>query len=873
MNRIVLSRFKYVLTLLMSAWALHTAHAAPRHGWHTEQGVHTRLVTMTNPVIVPETSFKHGKPGAGSKGTTSTAKDKGHIHLHSLETPDPCDADFITPEIQSLADGLMRDPKLIYDYVHNRIDYSHYFGLKKGAQLTLLEKSGNDFDQCSLLVALLRAAGYKAKYICGLRPTPYSSVDAKDTRHWLRLTSTSPLEGAPHYFIANVHAQAGYPHLDPEEDTVMMLNFDAGATQAWLRVWVRVTHDPQNQTVNYYLDPAFKTYTQVDGIDVPAAMGSSKADILAASGANTQTSHPWYAQGLSETGLADYLAARSANLVNAIQTQTPNGTPADILGGWRLVESESDSLNTTPFNVIGNWPSSGNPLGVLEWDNIPNVYHSKLAVSVGSETKSYRFACLQGKRLSLVFAGSNPAKAQLWVDDGKLNGSAGADWEETTGGPSSTTVNVTLSVDNPKGIWNSTTKSLDDSTPSDHYETKPYRRDARYALVYGFEVSQDYLKSRERRLSAYKSAGLADNDWRVRTEALNVLGVNYLAQLTDAHRCLFEQGNIFYSPKHFVGRIAHESSYFIDMSLWSAGFMPRSGNNATALSEMRRWVDLAVYFDSALEHGVLEQAQESDGTALAGSTVRLIQRANALGQKVFRATSANWTAGVNVKSLLVKNPPNSLGWLDPGTIPSDPAAGSYLLVPEMGKIGLGGSSQNTWQGYGCMSFSATDKLAAVNTANGGYFGLPSSEPPVTPLLGEILSNPYFSTPTPITTPIQTGGDPVDLASGAFTLSTADIIVGQIAPRGFDFVRNYNSARVDSDQGNLSYGWTHNWSCYVKEVSDPGAAMGQGTPSAMAAFITATRAAFQTYADNYGVNGSAPELVTVALIATETRLIE
>ncbi len=35
-----------------------------------------------------------------------------------------------------------------------------YFGSKKGAQLTLLEKSGNDFDQAALLVALLRAQGY-----------------------------------------------------------------------------------------------------------------------------------------------------------------------------------------------------------------------------------------------------------------------------------------------------------------------------------------------------------------------------------------------------------------------------------------------------------------------------------------------------------------------------------------------------------------------------------------------------------------------------------------------------------------------------------------------------------------------------------------
>src|SRR5207248_3207584 len=68
-------------------------------------------------------------------------------------------AEAITPEIQALARGLENDPVRIFYYVNNYIDYVLYFGSKKGAQLTLLEKSGNDFDQSALLVALLRAAG------------------------------------------------------------------------------------------------------------------------------------------------------------------------------------------------------------------------------------------------------------------------------------------------------------------------------------------------------------------------------------------------------------------------------------------------------------------------------------------------------------------------------------------------------------------------------------------------------------------------------------------------------------------------------------------------------------------------------------------
>ncbi len=53
-----------------------------------------------------------------------------------------------------------RDPRRIFNYVHDHIRYVLYFGSKKGAALTLLKKSGNDFDQSALLVVLLRAAGH-----------------------------------------------------------------------------------------------------------------------------------------------------------------------------------------------------------------------------------------------------------------------------------------------------------------------------------------------------------------------------------------------------------------------------------------------------------------------------------------------------------------------------------------------------------------------------------------------------------------------------------------------------------------------------------------------------------------------------------------
>jgi transglutaminase-like putative cysteine protease len=82
------------------------------------------------------------------------------LPLAQIGIPSTPVAEAVTPQIQALADGLQDNPQLIFNYVHDHIKFVLYFGSKKGANLTLLEKSGNDFDQSALLMAMLRAAGY-----------------------------------------------------------------------------------------------------------------------------------------------------------------------------------------------------------------------------------------------------------------------------------------------------------------------------------------------------------------------------------------------------------------------------------------------------------------------------------------------------------------------------------------------------------------------------------------------------------------------------------------------------------------------------------------------------------------------------------------
>ncbi|RPI71591.1 MAG: transglutaminase domain-containing protein, partial [Desulfobacteraceae bacterium] len=59
------------------------------------------------------------------------------------------------------------NPAKIYDWLKCNIQSEWYWGVQKGAEETLRQKSGNDADQACLFVALLRASGYPSRYVRG----------------------------------------------------------------------------------------------------------------------------------------------------------------------------------------------------------------------------------------------------------------------------------------------------------------------------------------------------------------------------------------------------------------------------------------------------------------------------------------------------------------------------------------------------------------------------------------------------------------------------------------------------------------------------------------------------------------------------------
>ena len=274
----------------------------------------------------------------------------------------------ITDEIAALARALQHDPKLIYEYVCNHIDYVPYFGSLKGATLTLLELSGNDFDQASLMIALLRASGFTAQYVYGQMTIPsYNAGDNYDLQHWLGVD-------ANYSVISRVLASGGIPATVSTQTTLD-------------RVWVMATI----WGTDYLFDPAFKIYEDTQGIDLVEAMGYDGAALLSAAGGENGTD---YVRNLNESGLQAKLKDYTANLVTFLRANHPNASIEEIIGGREIIP---EYLAELPTNLkFSNAPQH-------QWDSIPSEYIHKVHIQHGNINQWLEIPRIAGKRLSITY--------------------------------------------------------------------------------------------------------------------------------------------------------------------------------------------------------------------------------------------------------------------------------------------------------------------------------------------------------------------------------------------------------------------------------------------------------------------------------------
>jgi RHS repeat-associated protein len=732
-------------------------------------------------------------------------------------------AEAITPEITALARGLENDPKRIFDFVHDHIRYVHYFGSHKGAELTLLERSGNDFDQCALLVALLRAVGLSPTYQFGVVSFPYTTANHQDYQHWVGTTLTNADWDTTRVFANRINSWRGFP-----------FPYDGfnGITNLLLiqHVWVQLTVNGTDVS----LDPSFKASEPTAGINLDAAMSLNTTNLLGSTG-GTATGD--YVQSLSETSVRSNLQSYTTTLLATLRNNYPNHSVQEIVGGRQVVSSASQPLSQgTAFTIQtqgGAWP-------VSQWSYIPTNLMGVLKVSLLTSTNIFYTPNLNGDRLSLTF--STGGLAQFWLQDNQV----GSSIQTST---STNSVSVTLGFQHPYGRWDVNANNLVRTNWWDQsYAAVYHNTNSSYVLLYAFEAAQPWLAARQRQLDAYRQQGLGDTSRQVQTETLNVMGLNWLLQTEMTGELIAGQAGVIRHWHHRIGRMAQEAGrgYYIDVYEQLTGDISGSGTNAASVQSESQVFQGGSYFASALEHGMIEQLQSSNLTA--ASTVKILELANTNSQRIYLASATNWTSGASVSTHITGYDINSL-------YNTYISKGYTLLIPSNGTMQIAGAGSWSGSGWVALQHNADGSQSVGMIIGGGYQGGYVSYPGATPnpeAVSEIGdSQPTsFSSQSPIApVPGQYGADPVSMADGTFHISTTDLALGGAEPRGLNLVRSYNSSRRNSNLAAMAPGWLHNYVCSAAEVPAPLAGLGTTTPQQMAPMLVAARALLGVYTGN------------------------
>jgi RHS repeat-associated protein len=179
----------------------------------------------------------------------------------AADSAETIDAAFSAP-VQALATELGGDPAELFAWVRNNIDFENYNGSAKGAEGTLLERRGNDFDQASLLIALLRASGVPARYV-------YGTIELEAEQAMALAGTTSPSAAS------NMLLTQGVPS--------KVIYYSSGrvtveAEHAWVTAYVPYGNyrglgpgEGERQWID--MDPSLKTYKVDEGVNLRGAVG------------------------------------------------------------------------------------------------------------------------------------------------------------------------------------------------------------------------------------------------------------------------------------------------------------------------------------------------------------------------------------------------------------------------------------------------------------------------------------------------------------------------------------------------------------------------------------------------------------------------
>ncbi|WP_445369953.1 RHS repeat-associated core domain-containing protein (plasmid) [Methylomonas sp. BW4-1] len=679
--------------------------------------------------------------------------------------------------IAELARALKNNPDLIYEYVRNNIEYYPMWGVQKGAVGAILDSQGTAFDQATLMVSLLRQAGYTASYVKGRVNMTAAQINA-----WLGVDTANVcavlnLFGQGQVPIASVTATAA-GSCPGSTAALVSMKFD--------HVWVKVNIGG----TNYYFDPSYKPHTVKAGINLTTASGYNAATYLtqAKTGATLTTD---YIQGVNRTNIRNNLNSYATNLTNYLRTNQPAGALDDAVGGMTINPHSGGNLRQTVL------PYQDTTVALTEWTtDVPANYKPTLRLQYQGIDKTYTSDAIYGKRLTITYNGSNQPVLML---DGVAQMTGTATTPGTVG-----SVNFTV------------THSAYAQTFANQAFTQQIKAGGTFLIGNGWgPAGRGVVEQHRQRLDEAKAAGNADTAESVLGSSLAVLSSSWIAQVNAADYVadrIAKTNTLFH---HQIGIAGYNTAPYVDLPGNVLGVVSQTADAAK---------EAAVFFSDSMHSSIFESTavQQTAGVS-AVSTVKLIDIAATNNDKIFNATSANYTSAVQ---------PNLVSCASYLTsFQNAVTAGRRLILPTRCNL-----TEASWSGTGYFDILVTANGTSIGSIiSGGLLGGFSSSPlPAATTNTNTLSNSlsweslsnWFG---------QTYNDPIDTFKGNFLYAHDDINTGVGSfPHALSFQKLYSSG-ARTQAGALGKGWTHNFASKAAVNSD--GFQGLGEDSALDAVNT------------------------------------
>jgi hypothetical protein len=240
----------------------------------------------------------------------------------------------LTYDIRAKAAELGNEPVRIFEWVRNTVQWAPTWGAIQDASHTLSARKGNAFDISSLTIALLRAAGYPARYVHGTIDVPEDAF-----RNWMG--------GFQNINAAMEFASSGGIPLGPVTSAGKITKVRME------HIWVEAAIDflpsrgAKNREADTWvaIDPSFKQIDIRPGIDVRQVAGvdtqAVASTFLGTGMANV--AEGWVA-GADPTALLNAQTQARVALRSHVAQNLPNGTAVQVLGANLIVAAAFKSL-------------------------------------------------------------------------------------------------------------------------------------------------------------------------------------------------------------------------------------------------------------------------------------------------------------------------------------------------------------------------------------------------------------------------------------------------------------------------------------------------------------------------------------------------